>query len=226
MFPAFFLRDAHGIPPGHPSGPSLARLAAGLCLVLLLLGFPAAKAAAAQPQTVQTSWRLLDYIAVDYNGAVSNGRVVNDAEYVEMREFSATVAGHLRSLDPHAARASLLTKSEALRRAIDRKAPAREVADLARHLAADLLRAYPVPLAPNSAPDLQRGAQLYGSQCASCHGVSGDGRGPAAARLDPPPIAFTDQERARQRSIFALEQVIAQGLGRHGDAELRPFAER
>ncbi|OGS55012.1 MAG: iron permease, partial [Erythrobacter sp. RIFCSPHIGHO2_12_FULL_63_10] len=82
----------------------------------------------------------------------------------------------------------------------------------ARTLAASLLDAYPVPLAPRSAPDLARGAVLYSEQCAACHGASGAGDGPGAAGMDPPPIAFTDRERAAQRSLFALEQVIAQGL--------------
>src|SRR3546814_8994713 len=53
---------------------------------------------------------------------------------------------------------------------------------------------------------------LYGQNCASCHGMSGDGRGPDAARLDPPPIAFSDAARARERSVFGLYQVIEQGL--------------
>ena len=35
---------------------------------------------------------------------------------------------------------------------------------------------------------------------------------PIAAGMDPPPIAFTDRERARERSLFALYQVIGQGL--------------
>src|SRR3546814_16308683 len=35
---------------------------------------------------------------------------------------------------------------------------------------------------------------------------------PGAAGLDPPPIAFTDAARARERSLFALYQVISQGL--------------
>jgi high-affinity iron transporter len=36
---------------------------------------------------VQTTWRLLDYLAVDYPGAVRDGRIVSQAEYDEMREF-------------------------------------------------------------------------------------------------------------------------------------------
>ena len=55
-------------------------------------------------------------------------------------------------------------------------------------------------------------AALYAQNCASCHGATGAGDGPAAAGMDPPPIDFTDVERARERSVFALQQVIEQGL--------------
>ena len=39
-------------------------------------------------------------------------------------------------------------------------------------------------------------------------------KGPSGefAKLDPPPIAFADRERARDRSLFGLYQVISQGL--------------
>ena len=46
----------------------------------------------------------------------------------------------------------------------------------------------------------------------ACHGAAGDAKTPLAATLDPPPIAFADRERARERSLFALYQVIDQGL--------------
>src|SRR5690606_40829979 len=75
-----------------------------------------------------------------------------------------------------------------------------------------LRAAYPVPLAPSTTPDLSAAAGLYQQQCASCHGSTGAGDGPASAGLDPPPIDFTDRSRARERSVFALYQVIEQGL--------------
>ena len=172
-----------------------------------------AQAAAAQPNTtVETAWRLLDYIAVDYREAVTNGQVTNDAEFAEMKEFSATVEGHLHSLHTSPAKPDLLRKVVVLKQAIASKADPREVESAARRLGADLLKAYPVPLAPQAAPDVNRGAALYQSQCASCHGLVGDGRGPDAGKLDPPPIDFTDRSRASQRSVFALQQVISQGL--------------
>ena len=182
-----------------------------LLLILSLFGPTDAHAAAERP-TVETTWRLLDYIAVDYAGAVRAGKVIRDAEFTEMREFSSTVHRNLASLPQRKTKASLMDESAGLQRAIDARQEPDAVARIARSLAADLLAAYPVPLAPQSMPDLGRGASLYRENCASCHGATGQGNGPDAVHLDPPPINFTNRARANQRSLFALEQVIAQGL--------------
>jgi len=160
----------------------------------------------------ETIWRLLDYVAVDYPGAVQNGRVTSAAEYAEMTEFSETVVTQMAALPPSKAKADLVRQADVLKRAIAAKRSPVEVADLAHGLATDLLVAYPVPLAPSTAPDLVRGATLYSENCASCHGATGDGHGPMAKGLDPAPIAFTDQDRSRNRSVFGLYQVIEQGL--------------
>ncbi|MDB5691180.1 MAG: iron permease [Alphaproteobacteria bacterium] len=186
-------------------------------LLTLLLGTLAQMALAANtqvpaPETVQTAWRLLDYLAVDYPGAVKEGRVISASEYGEMREFSATVEKHLENLPQKPERAALISQSRDLRTAIAQKAAPERIALLARSLGSALLRAYPVPMAPAGAPDTARGGMLYAENCAACHGATGDGKGPAAAKLNPPPIAFKDKDRADQRSIFALDQVITQGL--------------
>ena len=180
-----------------------------LCLLALACAAPAAAQDASQ---VPTAWRLLDYIAVDYSGAVSGGKVVNQAEYAEMREFSASVHDKLEALPPNPAKPRLLSAGQSLRAAIDSKAASAKVAELARALASDLLRAYPVALGPGKAPDLARGMNLYRQNCASCHGAEGDAKTEMARQLDPPPIDFTDRVRAAERSPFALYQVIDQGL--------------
>lgn len=177
-------------------------------MVSLLMGGRAL--AAATP--AETIWRLLDYVAVDYPGAIQDGRVISTAEYAEMVEFSQTVSSQMATLPATKAKPGLQRQADALKQAIAAKRPPAEVARLAKGLAADLLAAYPVPLAPSGAPDLTRGASLYAENCASCHGATGDGKGPAAKGLDPAPIAFTDQDRARHRSLFGLYQVIEQGL--------------
>ncbi|KTE23477.1 MULTISPECIES: cytochrome c/FTR1 family iron permease [unclassified Sphingopyxis] len=161
---------------------------------------------------VQTIWRLLDYLAVDYGGAVANGEVASTVEYAEMTEFSATVRKGIATLPASPARAGLVAEAGKLEAAIASKSDPGKVAGNARGLAADLLAAYPVPLAPRKAPDPLRGAQVFLENCASCHGSRGDGKGPQAKGLDPAPIDFTDIGRARKRSLFALYQVIGQGL--------------
>ena len=154
--------------------------------------------ARAEAGEAQTVWRLLDYVAVDYSGAVSNGRVTSSAEYAEMTEFSATIRSGIAALPAKAERARLIVEAEGLQTAIASKAAPDIVAQKARSLASDLLAAYPVPLAPAKAPDPARGAALYAENCASCHGANGDGHGPQAAGLDPPPIATSPSQRSRR----------------------------
>jgi len=179
-------------------------------LALVMVSLPGR--ALASDADVQTSWRLLDYIGVDYAGAVADGKVISSAEYGEMTEFAAQVETRLKALPAKPAKADLLRRSATLRSAIAAKSAPAVVAEQSHLLASALLAAYPVPLAPGTPPDLNRAAKLYAENCASCHGVNGDGRGRDAAKLDPPPIAFTDKERADQRSLFGLYQVISQGL--------------
>jgi len=190
--------------------PAVARL----LFVLIALAAAALQtpALAQEAPPAQVAWRLLDYIAVDYSGAVQDGRVVSAAEYAEMQEFSRTVRTRLAALPETSARAGLVRAADTLAADIAGKAPPNVVAGRARKLAGELLAAYPTPLAPAQAPDLAKGARLYAEQCASCHGSSGHADGPGAKGLDPPPVAFADPERARERSLFGLYQVIGQGL--------------
>ena len=86
--------------------------------------------------------------------------------------------------------------------------PAGLTPDVAAAIESELARSFGTPAAPNLpwpasdsasgevwaarlAPErLARGAALYGSQCANCHGVNGDGRGSGAAYRDPLPRDF------------------------------------
>src|ERR1043165_3275960 len=113
-----------------------------LRLFLLLAALLLPSAARADDAQVQTAWRLLDYLAVDYPGAVSGGRIVSQAEYAEMREFSASVSRRIAALPVHPQRAALLSEARALEVAIDRKAAPAEIDRRARGLAGRLLAAY------------------------------------------------------------------------------------
>ena len=180
--------------------------------ILCLLAALFAAAPAPANSDVATTWRLLDYIAVDYREAVRGGDIVNPAEFQEMTEFSASVRERLGALPDNPGKPKLIAGADALRTTIASKADTADVEKQARALAAQLLAAFPVPLAPASAPDLTRGSVLYQQNCASCHGADGSARTPLAEGMDPPPIAFVDRTRAAERSVFGLYQVIDQGL--------------
>ncbi|MEL1265732.1 cytochrome c/FTR1 family iron permease [Pseudoxanthomonas putridarboris] len=186
----------------------LRRLLAPLLACAALVPF----AAAASEQSVATTWRLLDYIAVDYREAVEDGAIVNPMEYDEMVEFSATAAASIEALPATPGSSELKERAGELQRSIQGKASPEQVATQARSLAALLVQHYPIPLMPTAPPQYEKGKALYAQLCASCHGPTGAGDGPASAGLDPPPIDFTDRSRADERSVFALYQVIDQGL--------------
>ena len=56
-------------------------------------------------------------------------------------------------------------------------------------------RTVPNPYPADDA-SLARGARVYQTFCLGCHGAVGDGQGPAAPNLDPPPLNFTTLRRA------------------------------
>ena len=216
MFPVYLRHfNVDGAPFDRAIHAAPVRLIVVALLILLGLIVPISTlraAPAADPNDVQTAWRLLDYVAVDYEGAVDRGRIKSASEYAEMKEFAGSVSSRLAALPIKPERAALISGAARLQGLIVRQRSPQEVSALAHGLAADLLQAYPVPLAPTAPPSFARGEALFGSTCAACHGATGDGHGPSAAKLTTPPIAFTDADRARQRSVFALYQVISQGI--------------
>jgi high-affinity iron transporter len=180
-------------------------------LTVAMLSCWTALAWSAEPDARQL-WQLLDYVAVDYGGAVADGKVISASEYAEMQEFASSAAQQVQSLPANAAKDALTRAVADLGKAVADKADGATVARLAHHANDILLGAYPIPVAPKSIPDPTHGAALYAENCAQCHGAAGAGDGPLAANLDPKPIAFTDPDRARSRSLMALYQVISQGV--------------
>jgi len=191
----------------------MCRLAALITLGLTLLSTPLIVVAAENSDLpVRQLWQLLDYVAVDYAAAVANGEVSNATEFQEMCEFAATIRERVKSLPAREGQQALATQSEVLEAAVKRHAPSKDVEQLAHGLADRLLAIYPIPISPETPPDLARGAALYQAQCTACHGAQGQGDGPAATRLDPKPVAFTDVARARVRSLLSLYETISQGV--------------
>jgi mono/diheme cytochrome c family protein len=49
---------------------------------------------------------------------------------------------------------------------------------------------------PVTEANLLRGKEVFLDRCVGCHGLSGDGKGPGASFLSPPPADFTDKDDA------------------------------
>jgi mono/diheme cytochrome c family protein len=49
---------------------------------------------------------------------------------------------------------------------------------------------------PVTDENLQRGKEVFLQRCVGCHGLNGDGKGPAATFMSPPPADFTDKDDA------------------------------
>ncbi len=58
---------------------------------------------------------------------------------------------------------------------------------------------------------IEAGRSVYETNCAACHGPSGQGDGAAAAALDPKPRNLTDAAYMKTRSAETLRKVIAEG---------------
>ncbi len=60
------------------------------------------------------------------------------------------------------------------------------------------------------------GKKIFETNCATCHGKTGQGDGPTAATLDPKPRNFTDAAYMQKRPIEALKKVITEGGAANG----------
>lgn len=170
-------------------------------------------AAYAADNTTQTIVHMLDYMSVDYPNFVKDGKVLNETEYQEHREFSTQVAALLAKLPGIPEQPALLAQAERLKARIAAKAPGAEVAAMASALRWKIIEAYKLVVAPRANPDLKHGAALYAAQCAACHGTEGRGDGIAGAELNPKPSNFHDRGRMAQRSVYGLYSTITLGVG-------------
>lgn len=61
------------------------------------------------------------------------------------------------------------------------------------------------------ADDNTVGKKVYRERCSPCHGDAGDGKGPAAAAIQPPPRNFRDPEFWRARTPAQLKATVRDG---------------
>lgn len=175
-----------------------------------------------QHATTQSILHSLDYMAVDYPQVVIHGEIISASEYQEQREFAAAAQAMIAKLPEHSGKSAMETSAQKLVTLVNNRASGLEVQTLCRKLSAHIISTYHVPVAPPVAPSLQSAAVLYANKCAECHGASGYGNGPRAAKLDPKPINFHDRSRQGQRSIYSLYNTISLGIN---DTPMKAFTD-
>ena len=211
----------------HDTNSTLALPSSWLRLLAALLFFfacawsPAVQAQGTE-EKAQTVIHMLDYVSVDYPDAVKDGKVADEAEYQEQREFVARSLALIEQLPAHPEQPALLAKGRELLARVEGKAAGDQVATQARTVMADLVRIYKLATAPRQAPDLQRAQALFQAHCTACHGATGRGDGPAARGMEPAPSNFHDDARMQQRSPYGLYNTITLGVAGTG---MRAYTE-
>lgn len=161
-------------------------------LILLLAAAPP-QAQGDQTSTVRRIAATTALAAQEYALGVRDGKVVLAPEVEEAQLFLAEARRTAGLLPPDAAKPAIAEINEMLA-LVGRTAPPAEVLSRARTLAESLASRFHVQLdeVPARTPTLARGAEIYRTQCAACHGSLGRGDGPSAHGLNPVPADLTD----------------------------------
>jgi len=192
-------------------------LAALLCTVSRAT--TAVPASAVPTDTVRRVLTMLEAAAEDYREGVRDGAVVRPVELEESVGFIDEAQQRIAalSLAPDTASELRMLFGE-LHTAIDGKAPAERVAEAlatVRERLAAATGVSPLAYAP-ATPSAARGQSLFADNCVTCHGEHGDGKGPSATQLHPPPANFTDPAFMRGETPYDFFHVVS--LGKHNTA--------
>jgi mono/diheme cytochrome c family protein len=132
--------------------------------------------------------------------------------YAEVQALSQRFLERLDELNPESPMRPEIARLASL---IRDRAPAVAVSSLCTALVPRLVAELRLDPYPFDVPDLVRGRALYRADCASCHGASGAGDGPASPGMSPPPTSF---RAPRMRRVSPYEIFTATSFGVPGTA--------
>ncbi|MCG2460989.1 FTR1 family protein [Flavobacteriaceae bacterium F89] len=172
---------------------------------------------------IQSAIHLLDYLSKDYSAAISDGEVIDEAEYTEMLEFSQKIVDLAQGIGMETkTKDSVMADIGRLRSLVLAKAPHRQVKIVAESTKWVIINATGYEVSPLIWPDQTNGKELYAQSCFQCHGPKGDGNGSMAAGLIPEPTNFLDSTSMASLSPLGAFNTIK--LGVEGTS-MRAFSE-
>jgi high-affinity iron transporter len=160
---------------------------------------------------------LLQYVGSDYAGAVHAGAVVDEAEYRENVEFAslaATTFAAIRGGLPAGKAASIDRALGDVVRLVREHGDATAVKQACESAIPELIEAFGLRAFPRERPNAERAARLFAENCTPCHGPRGDGDGPRAKELDPPPAKLSDPARLDETAPYVFYNAITLGVAK------------
>ena len=193
--------------------------------LFLLIPFTSSAQVAVNETEARTLVTLLDYIAKDYEGAVSDGKIINDAEFEEISDFTQICITYHSNLVPQVnneAFTELTSSLDELKLLIQRKSSQELIETQTKKIKDRILSLGLLKMTPDKWPVLKTGMMIYNEKCQSCHGESGGGDGILAEGLDPAPTDFLDE--GTLKNLTPIQAFNVAKLGLTGTA-MRSFAE-
>ncbi|MBI3783456.1 MAG: c-type cytochrome [Deltaproteobacteria bacterium] len=193
-----------------------------ICLLAALLANVvsiAAVAAATRDEQAQRLLTLLSAVGEEYREGVRDGAVVRPIEFDESRSFLADASDLFNAVGAGGeSKERVQAQFLAIAKAIDDHNDTERVAEALASLRQQVISLTGVSeeIYPPVAPSAARGSQRFGEYCSSCHGERGNGKGPDATALNPPPANFTDPQFMRGETPYDFVHVIS--LGKRGTA--------
>ena len=147
----------------------------------------------------------------EYGKAIdSHGRLISDIEYEEAVSFlkdAKDVAARLSGARTVAVQAVL----DSLTAAVVAKRPPEDLIALHERFTAALGTEGALDL-PTKVINLAEGKAIYERNCASCHGATGLGDGPAARGMNPPPPAIGTRDAMHDVSPALMFRIVSVGI--------------
>ena len=159
---------------------------------------------------------LINYISGDYAEAVQSGKVKNEQEYLEMKDFIDSAIEIFQNLKFDAANSQKQLKIKAnldsLKKSILNKSKIEKVRYFCELILADTLDLTKISYFPSFTPTFLNGKKKYQTYCQSCHGLLGNGDGPLAREMEPPPRNFHAAEFVEHSSPFKTFNTLKTGI--------------
>lgn len=162
---------------------------------------------------IQTVVHLLSYVSTDYPQAVKEGKVINQQEYEEQKEFSNQAYQLAKNkMFVVGQDNGVLSDLLQLKKLIEVKASGDSIHGFADRVRSKIIVLTGIRTAPSSWPDIAKGRKLYTVKCMDCHGAKGDGLGSLAGGLDPSPSNFLDRSLMSKVSPYQAYSTIKLGV--------------